>query len=150
MLARWSAHAALPLRLALGVIFLVHGAQKLFGVFGGHGLAGTADYFAGLGLVPGMVWATVIGLVELLGGAALILGVLTRWAALGVEMLVALLWVHLPSGFMAAQGGIEFPLALLGGLVSLLLSGPQAYAVDAYLPATVTLSAPAEPQRKAA
>ncbi len=142
MPARWTDYAALPLRLALGVIFLVHGAQKLFGLFGGPGLSGTAEFMAGQGLVPGMFWAAVAGLVELVGGAALLLGAVTRWAALvlGLEMLVALLWVHLPNGFAAAQGGIEFPLALLAGLVSLACSGPQAYALEAYLPPSLRLS----------
>lgn len=137
MFARWRDLAALPLRAVLGIIFLVHGAQKLFGLFGGPGLAGAAEFLASLGLVPGMFWAFVAGALELVGGAALLLGFLTRWAALALalEMLVGLVLVHLPAGFAAAQGGAEFPLALIGGLLSLALSGAQRYALDACLPA---------------
>jgi putative oxidoreductase len=140
MLAKWSDHAAIPLRVVLAAIFLFHGAQKLFGLFGAGGPSGTADYLASLGLTPGLFWAVVVGLVEFVGGAALLLGVLTRWVALGlgIEMVVALFWVHLPAGFAAAQGGIEFPLALVGGLASLVLSGAQRYALDEQLPGWVT------------
>jgi putative oxidoreductase len=137
MMARWHDLAALPLRVALGIIFLVHGAQKLFGLFGGPGLSGVAEFLASLGLVPGMFWAFVAGVLELVGGAALLLGLLTRWVALALalEMAVSLVLVHLPAGFAAAQGGAEFPLALIGGLLSLFLSGAQRYALDARLPA---------------
>lgn len=132
MWAKWSEYSAAPLRLVLGVIFLVHGAQKLFGLFGGPGLTGTGEFMASYGLTPGLFWAVVAGVLEFGGGVALLLGVLTRWVALAlaVEMVIAIFAVHLPAGFAAAQGGVEFPLALLGGLVSLTCSGSQRYALD--------------------
>jgi hypothetical protein len=70
MLSRWRQYASLPLRLVLGALFLMHGSQKLFGVFGGPGLSGTAASMASLGVTPGLFWAWVAGLVELIGGAA--------------------------------------------------------------------------------
>lgn len=150
MFAAWSRYASIPLRLGLGVIFFVHGAQKLFGWFGGSGLEGTAQTLGSLGLVPGNFWAVVVALLETFGGAALLLGLLTRWVALALalEMAVALVLVHLPAGFAATQGGVEFPLALLAGLVALACLGAPVWALDASLPALApaTGSEPAEPE----
>ena len=87
---------------------------------------------------------------ETFGGAALLLGLLTRWVALALalEMAVALVLVHLPAGFAATQGGVEFPLALLAGLVALACLGAPVWALDASLPALApaTGSEPAEPE----
>jgi putative oxidoreductase len=101
----------LLLHLVLGLIFLGHGSQKLFGLFGGKGLAGTTQMMNSLGLCPARWWALVAALGEFLGGLLLALGLLTRIGApliIGV-MLVAIGKVHWSKGFWNSQGGIEFP-----------------------------------------
>jgi len=152
MFQGWSHYAAIPLRLALGVIFAVHGAQKLFGWFGGSGLESTATFLASYGLVPGPAWAVVAGVVELVGGFALLFGFLTRWTAiaLAVRTIVALVLVNAPAGFAATQGGIEIPLALLGGLLALVGTGAQHYALDARVPVLRQVSPATEPSAKKA
>jgi putative oxidoreductase len=129
------------LRLAVGAVFAAHGAQKLFGLWGGGGLTGTAAFFAQLGLEPAFPLAIFVGLVELAGGLLLAAGAFTLVASalLTVNMLVAVWMVHLPSGFflnwtMAAGAGhgYEFNLALIGALVSLMLTGPGALSFDRY------------------
>jgi putative oxidoreductase len=96
----------LPLRIVVGVVFLVHGGQKLF-VFG---LAGFAGYLGKLGLEPAPFWSVVVTAVEFLGGIAVLVGFLTRWAALflAVDMLVAIFTVHLPKGFFVDKGDMSF------------------------------------------
>jgi putative oxidoreductase len=127
------------LRLAIGAVFVAHGAQKLFGIWGGGGLAGTAAFFGQLGLTPAYPLALLIGLIEFAGGLMLIAGALTLYVALALalNMLVAIWKVHLANGFflnwsmVAGQGhGYEFNLALIGALVSLMLTGPGAFSVD--------------------
>ena len=136
MTKRWSEYAAIPLRVVLALIFVVHGAQTLFGVFGGGGLMWTGQDLAAHGLVPGELWAVISGLLGLLGGIALLLGLLTRWIAgiLAIEMVVSLIFINLRAGFFATNDGAEFPLLLLAALLSLALSGPQRWAVDDQLP----------------
>ncbi|MBO0798988.1 MAG: DoxX family protein [Blastocatellia bacterium] len=131
---RYASCGPLAVRIVAGVIFLMHGSQKLFGAFGGGGIEGTSRFFEQAGIAPGVFWAWVIGLVEFFGGLALLLGVLTRYAALllGVEMLVAVLVVHLPHGFFLPQG-FEYPLAMLGICVTLLLSGAGELAIDPFI-----------------
>ncbi len=128
--------ATIPLRIALGVIFLAHGSQKLFGWFGGHGLAGTAAFFAAkLGLAPGWLWAVLAGGGEFLGGLLVILGLFTRFGALciTVVMLVAIFKVHWGIFFMPA--GMEYPAALLAAALALLLAGGGKFSLDAVLKA---------------
>ncbi len=119
-LSRWS----YPLiRAATGLMLVPHGAQKLFGWFGGHGLEGTGGFFAqNLGLEPGVFWAALVGGTEFFGGLCLALGFLTRPVAVGVTiiMAVAILTVHLPNGFFWDQSGYEYP--LLWGLVALAIA----------------------------
>jgi putative oxidoreductase len=119
------------LRLAVGTIFVAHGAQKLFGIWGGPGLSGTAQFLGQLGLGPGMPLAILVGLVEFGGGLFLILGAFTLLAslALALDMLVATWKVHLASGFFL-PGGFEYNLVLLGALACLMLTGPGAFSVD--------------------
>lgn len=126
-LAEWG---PVPLRLVVGLVFLVHGAQKLF-VFGP---AGTAGFFAKIGVPAPGVMALVVMAVELLGGLALLLGVFTRGVALvlAVNMLVAILLVHLPAGFFL-PAGYEFALTLLGANVALALWGAGPASIDAAL-----------------
>ncbi len=112
---------AYPLiRLFTGLLLMPHGAQKLFGWFGGRGLEATAQGFAeGLGLEPGMFFAVLVGGTEFFGGLCIAIGLFTRVVAAGVVILmtVAILVVHLDNGFFARAGGYEF--ALLWGIVAL-------------------------------
>ena len=87
----------LALRVPLGIIFVAHGAQKLFGWFGGYGLEGTGQWMTSIGLAPGYLMALMAGGAEFFGGLALILGLLVRPAAavLAFTMLVAILSVHI-------------------------------------------------------
>ena len=121
------------LRVVVGVVFLVHGAQKLFG----FGFGGVAGLLGGLGVPAPGLFAVVVTLVEVVGGIALILGLFTRIAALAlaVDMLVATLTVHLPNGFFAQNGGYEFTLILLAATVALAIAGAGEAALDRALAA---------------
>ena len=123
---------ALALRIPVGIIFAAHGAQKLFGWFGGYGLEGTGQFFGSIGLTPGYLMALLAGLVEFFGGLALVLGVLVRpaAAALAFAMLIAVFAVHWSKGFFASNGGYEYALALLAASVALVLSGGGRFSVD--------------------
>ena len=114
-------------------------AQKLFGAFGGAGVAGTASGFAALGLKPALFLALVAGLLEFVGGVALVLGLFTQAVAalLAFEMLFALFAVHAPNGFLLnwactpGRGqGIEYNLALVGSLGALALLGAGRASLD--------------------
>jgi putative oxidoreductase len=125
------------LRVCVGAVFLAHGAQKLFGLWGGAGLDQTSSMLAGLGLPYPFPLAVLLGGTEFAGGILLILGGLTRWAAvaLAIDMGVAIWKVHYASGFfLTGNGGrgqgYEFALVLLGALTCLMLSGPGALSVD--------------------
>jgi len=118
------------LRVVVGIAFLMHGWQKLFVLH----FAGVAGFLGHLGIPLPMVTAVVLTLVEFLGGAALVLGLFTRWAAwlLAIDMLVAILLVHLKGGFFLPQG-FEYALALLAANIALALTGPGAASVDGAL-----------------
>lgn len=122
-------------RITAGLLLMPHGAQKLFGWFGGYGLAATGQFFGTkLGMEPGILFALLAGLVEFFGGLALVLGLLTRPAALAVAALMAVaLTVHLPNGFFWTSGGIEYP--LMWGLIALAVffRGSDRYSLDARL-----------------
>lgn len=120
------------LRIAVGVIFAAHGSQKLFGLFGGDGLAGTAQYMESIGLTPGYLMATLAGGTEFFAGLALIIGLLVRPAALGLTFLslVAIFTVHISNGLFMANNGYEFALALLGGSLAVLIEGAGKLSVD--------------------
>lgn len=115
------------LRAVLGIVFLMHGGQKLF-VWGFHGVAG---YLGSFGIPLPMVAAVVLTLVECLGGAALVLGFMTRSAGflLAFDMFVAVLVVKLKGGFFTPNG-VEFELMLLAAALCLALAGPGAASVD--------------------
>ncbi len=118
------------LRLALGVVFVAHGAQKVFV----YGIDGVAEGFAGMGIpLPGLT-AALVAFAELLGGAALVIGLFTRVSAslLAVTMAGALFIAHLPAGFFLPNG-YEFVLALMGGAVALALIGAGSYSADTVL-----------------
>ena len=132
--AGWS---ALALRLPVGIIFAAHGAQKLFGWFGGYGLQGTGQWMASIGLEPGVLMALLAGSAEFFGGLALILGLLVRPAAavLALTMVVAIVTVHIGNGLFMSNNGYEFGLALLAASVSLAISGAGRTSLDATLAA---------------
>lgn len=135
MLATDRSWGLLALRIPIGIIFLAHGAQKLFGWFGGYGLEGTGGYFATLGLQPGYFLALLAGSAEFFGGLALVLGFLVRpaAAALAFTMLVAIFAVHFEGGLFMANNGYEFALALLAASVTLLFNGGGRLSVDGRL-----------------
>lgn len=124
------------LRLVLGVVFFAHGAQKLLGWFGGYGFHGTMGFFEHLGM-PAPV-AFLIICTEFFGGLGLIVGLLTRIAALGigVEMIGAIFMVHLPNGFFmnwygTQKGeGFEYHLLAIAIAAALLLRGAGKFSVD--------------------
>lgn len=125
----------LALRIPVGIIFAAHGAQKLFGAFGGNGLEGTGQWMASIGLNPGYLMALLSGSAEFFGGLALIVGLLTRPAAavLAVTMLVAIFSVHIDKGLFMSNNGYEYALALLAVTLSLLFTGAGRLSVDAAL-----------------
>jgi len=122
----------LILRLVVGLSLAAHGAQKLFGWFGGYGIAGTGQFLEQLGFRPGRLHAAQAGLAEVLGGLFLAAGFLTPAAAAAVVavMLVAALSVHIKNGFFAQTGGYEYTLVLGGAALALAFTGPGAISVD--------------------
>jgi putative oxidoreductase len=122
----------LPVRLGAGVIFTAHGAQKLFGWFGGYGLEGTAGWMESIGLAPGTLMAAAAGGAEFFGGLLLIAGLLVRPTALvlAITMLVAIITVHLQNGLFMSNNGYEFGLALLVISVGLAIRGAGSISVD--------------------
>ena len=123
----------LALRIPIGIIFVAHGAQKLFGAFGGYGLDGTGQFMASMGLTPGYLMALLAGSAEFFGGLALLFGVLVRpaAAALAFAMLVAIFSVHIDKGLFVDKNGYEYALALLAASVALLISGAGRLSLDA-------------------
>jgi putative oxidoreductase len=127
------------LRLMVGITFIAHGAQHLFGIWGGAGLTGTAASFDRIGLSPGFPLAVAVGVLEFGGGLLLLAGALTPYvsAALIVVMLGAMLKVHLANGFFinwamtpGVGHGVEYNLMLIAALLCLALGGPGAFSID--------------------
>jgi putative oxidoreductase len=124
--------ALLVLRLVVGLLFVGHGAQKLFGVFGGGGLQATAGMFDSIGLRPGWLHARAAGTAEFLGGALIALGLFTPFAAaalIGV-MIAAVLTVHAPNGIWNTNRGYEFNLVLAAVVFALAGIGAGAWSLD--------------------
>lgn len=122
----------LAVRIGAGAIFAAHGAQKLFGWFGGYGLEGTAGWMESIGLAPGTLMAALAGGAEFFGGLLLIAGLLVRptAAVLAITMLVAIVTVHLPNGLFMSNNGYEFGLALLVISVCLVIRGAGSVSID--------------------
>ncbi|CAG9610355.1 DoxX family protein [Pseudoneobacillus rhizosphaerae] len=125
----------LIIRLVIGVLFIGHGAQKLFGWFGGYGLKGTGGWFDSIGMKPGVTLALLAGLTELFGGLLFALGLLTPLAGIMIAgtMLMAIIKVHAPNGLWSTANGYEYNLTLLVVAIGIALIGPGQYALDAFL-----------------
>ena len=124
--------STLPLRIIAGIIFIAHGAQKLFAWFGGYGLDGTGQWMESIGLSPGYLMALTAGSAEFFGGILLIAGLLTRPTALVlvITMVVAILSVHIDNGLFMSNNGYEFGLALIAMSIALMLQGGGRFSVD--------------------
>ncbi len=138
LIATTATWITLPLRLALGIIFIAHGAQKVFGVWGGPGwsnfiAAPTPFSF----MRPTWLWMSMAAISELVGGILVLLGLLTRVGAffLAITMLVAMFGVHWSRGFFLGNQGIEYTVALLGMSLALLIAGGGRLSVDEKLQA---------------
>ncbi len=122
----------LPIRLTLGTIMMAHGAQKLFGLWGGSGLSSWLNRPAPLDLRPSWLWMGAAAFSEFLGGVLVMLGFYTRVGAFLIScvMLVAIFGFHWPRGFFLTAGGFEFALSLLGMAVALLIEGGGQASLD--------------------
>lgn len=129
------AFGLLLIRVSFGLALAAHGSQKLFGVFGGFGIAGTGGFFESLGFRPGKPLATMAGVGELVGGIALALGFLTPLASavLIASMLVAVVGVHWDKGFFSQNGGFELPLLVAAATAGLAFTGAGEASVDGAL-----------------
>ena len=125
----------LIIRALFGLAIAGHGAQKLFGWFGGYGIKGTGGFFESLGFRPGAVFATAAGLSEMGGGLLITVGLLTPFGAAAVlsAMLVAMISVHLKNGFFAAGNGIEMPFLYATAAFGIALTGGGAISLDGLL-----------------
>jgi len=124
----------LVLRLPLGIVLAAHGAQKLFGWFGGYGLEGTAGWMESVGFAPGFLMALLAGSAEFFGGLLLSLGLLTRPAALvGAFTMVMAMTVHVGNGLFLANNGYEFALTLLAATLALVFQGGGTASADAHI-----------------
>jgi putative oxidoreductase len=122
----------LLIRVVLGGIMAAHGAQKLFGWFGGHGLAGTSGWLESMGFKPARLHAAVNGVAEFGGGILLVFGLLTPLGAAAVTgvMLVAIATVHWSNGFFNPSGGYEFNLLIVATAIALAIIGPGEISID--------------------
>ena len=152
----WSAVdlAALVIRVALGIAFVAHGGQKLFGWFGGTGITGTTAFFDGVGIPAPHAFAYIVGLTEFCGGLLILAGAFTLVATLALltDMIVAIATVSHSAGFFvtAQKIGWELNLYLVGLIVAMLIIGPGGWSVDAALgltrrPWRAAATAPADP-----
>ncbi|QSX35191.1 DoxX family protein [Shewanella avicenniae] len=129
--------ASVVLRVPVGIILAAHGSQKLFGWFGGYGLEGTGQWLASMGMTPGYLMALMAGSAEFFGGLALVLGLLTRPAAIvtAFTMLIAILSVHINNGLFLANNGYEYALALMVATLTLAIQGSGRLSLDSQIAA---------------
>jgi len=139
----------LVLRLVIGLIVAAHGAQKLFGWWGGPGMSGWTGAMTRMRMRPATAWAWLSALSELGGGLLFALGFLSPLGSMAIagSMLVAIALVHLPKGFWVTKGGYEFNVSLLAAVIAIALTGPGALSLDALFgihppePVTVIIAA---------
>lgn len=127
--------ALLVLRLVTGGLLIGHGAQKLFGWFGGPGLSGTAGWLESIGLRPGKPWAVLAGLAESGGGLLLALGLLNPLGPIGIMAAMTTAWrrAHAGKPIWVTSGGAELPLTNIAVALAVALAGPGLYSLDARL-----------------
>jgi putative oxidoreductase len=127
--------ALLVLRLFVGLLIAAHGAQKVFGWFGGGGIPGTQRMVRSLGVHPSIFWTWVSALNELIGGLLTALGLLMPLGPLMIlaNMLFAVFHVHIGKGFWNTQGGVEFPLLILVTAVALGFADGGRYTLDTFI-----------------
>lgn len=125
----------LIIRLIIGLTFAAHGTQKLFGWFGGHGIAGTGGWFESIGMKPGKALAITAGLAELIGGLLFAGGVFLWIAALLIigSMLVAIVKVHGANGYWVMQNGYEYNMALIVIALGVAMIGAGDYSLAALI-----------------
>jgi putative oxidoreductase len=125
----------LLIRIIVGLTIAGHGAQKLFGWFGGYGPKGTGGYFDSIGIRPGVPMALLAGLGELVGGLLFGAGLFTPVGAalIVITMLVAIFTVHRKNGYWVSSNGFEYNLVLIAAAVGVALIGPGGYSLDFYL-----------------
>lgn len=124
--------ALLILRLVIGSAMTAHGAQKLFGWFGGAGLTGTGAWFETIGFRPGVVFALLAGATEVSGGVSFALGLFgpVASALILAVMVVAIVTVHLGHGFFAANNGVELPVLYITGALVIAFAGSGMFSLD--------------------
>ncbi|EFM10004.1 DoxX family protein [Paenibacillus curdlanolyticus YK9] len=125
----------LIIRVVIGLLFVGHGAQKLFGWFGGYGLKGTGGWFESIGMKPGVLMAFGAGAAEVLGGLLFGFGLVTWLGAAFIigTMLISIVKVHGANGLWATQNGYEYNLVLLAVALGVALTGAGEYSIDAWL-----------------
>lgn len=123
------------IRMVIGLSFVGHGAQKLFGWFGGYGPKGTGGWMESIGIKPGVLMAVLAGLIELLGGVFFAAGLLTPIGAvlIVITMIMAIAKVHGQNGYWVDKGGIEYPFVLIAVTIAVALMGAGSYSIDALL-----------------
>ncbi len=121
------------IRFFTGLMMMPHGAQKLFGMFGGGGLDGTAGFFSKVGLEPAYPLAILVGCAEFFGGALLAIGLFTRFvsAAITIQLLVIVFYLKMSKGFFSYNGGYEYELLWALVAFGIFLHGAGKFSVDA-------------------
>lgn len=127
--------ALLAARIILGLGLFAHGAQKLFGWFGGYGIKGTGGFFESIGFKPGPMFAVAAGLGEIGGGLLTVLGLggPIGPALIIMVMLVAILTVHIGNGYWASNQGYELNASIIAAALALAFAGPGVYSLDTAL-----------------
>lgn len=125
----------LIIRLVIGLSFMAHGAQKLFGMFGGYGIKGTGQWFESIGVKPGTTMAFMAGAGEFFGGLLFAIGLLTPLAGIIIAftMIMAIFTVHGQNGYWATANGYEYNLTIIAVTIGIALTGAGKYALDAIL-----------------
>ena len=131
-LDRFKEYSMLSLRIALGVVFLAHGSQKLFGLWGGGGIAGTIRFMDMMGFSFAAFFGIALSGAEFFGGLLTLFGLFTRWAALFIAfvMSVAVFTVHIKHGLFVTDNGFEFAGSLLCMAIALIINGGGKFSLD--------------------